>query len=433
MNRITAPVILLFALAAAQARADLAFQRWQTPDGATVVLVERHSLPIVNVSVTFKGAGQAGESEKGAAGFTAAMLDSGSEKYGENELRDEANRLGVEIGASAGAENAAVSFAALSRPQTLSDGLKLANQIIAHPVFDPAVLEREKGQAATALRQNLSSPAFAAARELTRLSYGSHPYANDARLEEADIRAISTDTLKRHHRSRYAKNNAYIAIVGDATRAQAGQIAAALLDGLPEKAAAPDIPPAPEPAGRSENRPFSGKEQAAVALGLPFAERQSPDRHALAVGNYILGGGGFDSRLMKTLRDGKGLVYGVSSHYTPLTRKGPFAVSFTTKKSGAQAALAAARQVIADFVANGPSEAELRQAKDNLTGSFPLSHDTNAKTVGFAANIAVNNLPLDYYDRYTQQIEAVTAEQVKAAWQRRLDPQKLNAVTVGAQ
>ncbi|MGF6148405.1 Peptidase M16 inactive domain [Kingella potus] len=431
MNKIL--LILPVFLAAAPIHAAPEFQRWQTKDGATVVLVERHGLPIVNIGITFKGAGQAGESEKGAASFTAAMLDSGSSKYSEEQLRDEANRLGVSIGSSAGVENAAVSFASLSRPQTLSDGLKLANQIIAHPVFDSAVLEREKKQAATALRQNLSNPAFAAARELAKLNYGSHPYANNARLEETDILAVSADTLKRHHRSLYAKNNAYIAIVGDLTRKQADTAAAALLDGLPDTAAVRDIPPAPAAAGRSANLPFSGKEQAAVAIGLPFAERQSPDRHALAVGNYILGGGGFDSRLMKTLRDEKGLVYGVSSGYTPLARKGPFAVSFTTKKSSAAEALAAARQVIADFVATGPTEAELRQAKDNITGSFPMSHDTNAKTVALAANIGVNNLPLNYYDRYTQQIEAVTAAQVRAAWQRRLDPAKANAVTVGAQ
>ena len=272
MNRI--PVLFLFALAAAQAQAAPEFQRWQTPDGATVILVERHRLPIVNVSVTFKGAGQAGESEKGAAGFTAAMLDSGSEQYGENELRDEANRLGVEIGASAGAENAAVSFAALSRLQTLSDGLKLANQIIAHPVFDPAVLEREKGQAATALRQNLSSPAFAAARELTRLSYGRHPYANEARLEEADIRAITADTLKRHHRSRTPKQR-YIA-----TRRRRYPRTGRPNRGRPARRPRPKRPPRPtsrpppSPPAAAKTAPFPAKNRppSPSACRLPNAK-----------------------------------------------------------------------------------------------------------------------------------------------------------------
>ena len=166
-------------------------------------------------------------------------------------------------------------------------------------------------------------------------------------------------------------------------------------------------------------------------MGLPLIVRQDPDRYALAVGNYILGGGGFDSRLMKKLRDEKGLVYGVSSSLSPMTRKGPFSIAFSTKKDSAEDALAAARAVLADFIAEGPTEAELKQAKDNIVGSFPMTFDTNAKTVAIAANVGANDLPLDYYDAYTAHIEAVTAEQVREVWHRRLNPQELNVVVVG--
>ncbi len=425
--------VLILPLAAALAAPAYAvtFQRWQTADGATVTYAERRELPIVHMEIVFKGAGQTGESVKGAAAMTADMLTSGSEQYSEEELYDRSNRLGITIGSSAGTENASVSFASLSRRDTLSDGLKLANQIIAHPKFDEKILEREKTQAVTALRQSLSNPSFLASRALTILNYGNHAYADTARLNEADIAAVTTDALKAHHRSTYAKNNAYVAIVGDVSRKEADEMATAVLDGLPAQADIRPIADIPQTDGRQQDIPFADKEQAVVVMGLPLLVHKDPDRYALTVGNYILGGGGFDSRLMKTLRDEKGLVYGVSSSLSPLEKKGPFAVSFSTKKGSAAEALAAARSVLENFIAQGPTEAELKQAKDNIVGSFPMSFDTNAKTVGLAAAVGVRGLPLDYYDNYTRNIEAVTAEQIKEVWQRRLDPKKMNVVTVG--
>ena len=397
------------------------FQRWKTADGVTITLVERHELPIVNMQITFKGAGRVAEHKPDLAAFTATMLPSGTEKYGEEALRDESNRIGVTVSTAAGPENTTISFASLSRRQNLSDGLKLANQIIARPKFDPAVLNRTKGQALTSLKQSLSDPGFLAGRAVTLLNYGSHPYANSARSSEESINGITLEDLSQFHRSHYAKNNAYVAIVGDIDRRQAEKTAAARSE----------IPEIPNNAGRRQDIPFDGKEQASVIMGLPLIVRQDPDRYALAVGNYILGGGGFDSRLMKKLRDEKGLVYGVSSSLSPMTRKGPFSIAFSTKKDSAEDALAAARAVLADFIAEGPTEAELKQAKDNIVGSFPMTFDTNAKTVAIAANVGANDLPLDYYDTYTAHIEAVTAEQVREVWHRRLNPQELNVVVVG--
>lgn len=411
------------------------FQRWKTEDGVTVTLVERHELPIVNMQVVFKGAGQVAEDKPNLAAFTASMLVSGTEKYNDEEaLRDIGNRLGVTVAGSGGLENTTVDYASLSRSPTLTDGLKLANQIIAHPKFNLGVLNRNKKQAVTVLKQNESQPAFIGNRMLGRLNYADHPYANAARITEAAINGITVADLENFHRTHYAKSNAYVAIVGDINRRQAERMAATVLDGLPDKTGKQtDIPEVDINGGKIEVVPFDGKEQAVVLMGLPLIVRQDPDRFALTVGNYILGGGGFDSRLMKKLRDEKGLVYGVSSTLSPLTRKGPFSISFSTKKASAREALNATREVLADFIANGPTEAELLQAKNNIIGSFPMTFDTNAKTVSIASNIGVNNLPLDYYDTYIQNIEAVSAEQVKEVWQRRLKTEQMNIVVVGKQ
>ena len=407
-------------------------QRWQTDEGSTITLVERHELPIVNMQLTFKGAGKIADVKTDVATATASSLVAGTAQYSEEALRDESNRLGINISGNAGVENAHIYLSSLSRSATLQPAVALLNQVVASPQFPRDVWQREQQKAITALKQQESSPAFVGSRALNIMNYGQHPYANGSRSSEASIRAVTPEDMASFHRQHYAKNNAYITIVGDVSRHQAEQLTAAALKGLPDKMAVnPAIPPVENRMGSVQDIPFAGKEQAVVLMGLPLIVRQDPDRFALTVGNYILGEGGFDSRLMKTLRDEQGLVYGVSSDLTPFSEKGPFNIAFSTQKGKADAALVATQKVLADFIAQGPTEAELQQAKDHIIGSFPLKFDTNAKVLPYAANVGIYHLPLDYLNTYTQGIQAVTVEQVKEVWQRRLNMQQINVVVVG--
>ena len=327
------------------------------------------------------------------------------------------------------AVNAAIQWAR----QNLSDGLKLANQIIAHPKFDPAVLNRTKGQALTSLKQSLSDPGFLAGRAVTLLNYGSHPYANSARSSEESINGITLEDLSQFHRSHYAKNNAYVAIVGDINRKQADQLVKNVLNGLPDRSkAAHTVPPVkPNPAQRRDI-PFAG-EQAQVLLGMPLIKRHDPDYYALVAGNYILGGGGFDSRLMKVLRDRYGYTYGVYSNLEPATEAGMFTIAYSTQKKNTKDSLVQAQAVIKQFIEEGPTEEELAQAKANIIGSFPLRFDSNAKLVKYLSIIGYHNLPNDYLEAYPKAIGKLTVAQVKDAWKRRVKPEDLHIVVVGAE
>lgn len=406
---------------------------WQNADGSTVSLVSRRELPIANIQVSFKNAGSSFEPKTDVAETTASLLATGTRSMDEEALRDESNRLGISLSGSAGADDASVGLSTLSRPDTLPAALKLLNQVITQPAFDEAVLRRETAQSISALKQQESSPNFIASRALTQLNYGAHPYANGAKTDAASLSALTRSDLQQFHRSRFAKSNAHIAIVGDIGREQAERISRELLEGLPDTPSEnPHLPEVPAAKGRTQHIPFAGKEQAVVMMSLPLMVRRDPDRYALAVGNYILGGGGFDSRLMKTLRDKQGLVYGVSSSLSQRRRAAPFVIRFSTRKDKAHTALAAARRVLADFIAKGPTEAELQQAKDYLTGSFPLRFDTNAKLLPYVVDAGLDGLPADYLDRYPEEIGRVTAAQVREVWQRRLKTERMNVVVVGA-
>jgi zinc protease len=222
-----------------------------------------------------------------------------------------------------------------------------------------------------------------------------------------------------------------VAIVGDlsidAARALAEQLTSRLAPG--GDVALPVVVP-PEAGGTV--RVAHPSTQSHVLLGLPALARDDPDYLPLLVGNYVLGGGGFVSRLMTEIRSKRGLAYSVYSYFYPYTRFGPFEVGLQTRRDQANEALKRVQHVIAEFVARGPTEAELKAAKQSLVGGFPLRIDTNRKLLEQLAVIGYYRLPLDWLDEYPARLEAVTLEQIRGAFARRIDPEKLAIVVVGA-
>ena len=221
-------------------------------------------------------------------------------------------------------------------------------------------------------------------------------------------------------------------IVGDITQAQAAELAQMLTADLPADEglagmAAPGRPDA------GEKRIAHPSAQAHLLVGLPALKRGDPDFFALAVGNYTLGSGGFVSRLMREVREKRGLAYSVGSHFMPLAQSGPFEIRLQTKKAQADEALGVVRVVLQRFIADGPSVTELRAAKQNLVGSFPLRLDSNGKILDNVALIGFYGLPLDYLDRYAENVEKVSANDVRAAFARHVATDRLVTVVVGGE
>ncbi|VEJ22169.1 M16 family metallopeptidase [Neisseria animaloris] len=423
---------LLFLPLAAQAAVGI--QRWHTPEGTQILLVERHENPIVDIQISFKGAGSAfNPQDKGEVSeFTAGLLTDGTRQLDEEAFKERTNDLAVSLSSGSSSEGASITLRSLSKPKNLNAAVTLLNHSLTQPRFDAAVFDRQQKQSITALKQNETDPGFIADRAFTRLSYGNHPYGRSAQTSVESIRRVTLDDIRAFHRTRYGKNNAIVAVVGDLNRHQTEALVKKALDGLPERSKeSGSIPAVPVRGAMRQNIPFAG-EQAQIIMGMPLIKRHDPDYYALVVGNYVLGAGGFDSRLMKVLRDQYGYTYGAYSSLSPSTEAGPLSIAFSTQKANTAQALAAARKVLADFIAEGPTEAELAQAKANLTGSFPLRFDTNAKLLGYLSLIGFHNLPDDYLEAYPKAVSAVTAEQIKSAWQRRVKAEQMNIVVVGA-
>jgi zinc protease len=171
--------------------------------------------------------------------------------------------------------------------------------------------------------------------------------------------------------------------------------------------------------------------QAHVFIGQPGIARQHPDFLALTVGNYVLGGGGFVSRLTEQVREKRGLSYSVYSYFSPGQHAGAFTVGLQTRPDQAAQAIEVATQVVTDFVQNGPTEQELQAAKNFLIGGFALRLDSNRKLMDNLSNIAWFDLPLDYLDHWTELVDKITAGDIQQAFARNLQPDRMVTVVLG--
>jgi zinc protease len=263
--------------------------------------------------------------------------------------------------------------------------------------------------------------------------YGTHPYGHET--TEATLAAISVQDMRALYLRHMQPCRAKVSLVGDVTRAQADALVTSLLARLATQAGCDPLPPvaevAPLAAPLERAVPFASA-QAHVLIGQPGYRRNDPDYFPLLVGNYILGGGGFVSRLTQEVREKRGLSYSVYSYFSPGLHAGAFTVGLQTRPDQAAQAVQVSREVLAAFVAQGPTETELKAAKDNLAGGFALRIDSNRKLLDNIAAVAWNELPLDYLDSWTRQVERVTAADIRAAFGRKLQPDRMVTVTVGA-
>ena len=420
-----------FALLLAQsALAGVKIEHWVSPSGAKVYFVESRVLPILDVQVDFAAGSMFDPpGQSGLAALTRGTLDLGAGERDETAIAEQLADIGANLAGGADTDRASVSLRTLSAGDKRDPAIAILRDVIQRPQFDAAVFAREQGRTISGLKEAMTRPDAIAGKAFWAALYPDHPYGQQATPES--VSAFSRDDLQAFHTRHYTAGNAHITLVGNISRSEAEKIAESLVAKLPKGEPASLPPPPAAPKGGAIKLPHPAS-QAHISIGLPAIERGDPDFFPLSVGNYTLGGGGFVSRLMKEVRDKRGYAYSVYSYFAPLKQSGPFQIGLQTKRSQAGAAIKVARDVLDGFLRDGPSEEELAAAKANLTGSFPLRLDSNAKILANVSVIGFYGMPLDYLDQYQAKVLAVTADDIKQAFARRVRPADLITVTVAA-
>ena len=422
------------------AYAILPIEKLDSYKGAKVFLVQTKALPMVDIEISIDAGDRYDPSNKsGLADMAAGLMNYGARGdkgvWTEAQIADEIADLGASIGVSAGGERTIMRIRSLSRKDLRDRAVQLAATMLSSPLYDAKILEREKQRSITNLLEAETKPEFVLDRRFKKSVYGNYPLGNSPSVKS--VSSVTVSDLMQFHKTFYRGDRIIISIVGDVDRTQAAEIAQLLLKKLPQSgpaiAALPTLRRSPIE-GLSEREiqiPFDSQ-QAHIVMGMTAIERNNPDYFPLLVGNYVLGGGGFVSRLMSEVREKRGLAYSVFSYFAPGKDTGIFQAGLQTKNDQGTLALEVLSSTIAKFIADGPAVSELLAAKSNLVNGYPLRIDNNRKLLDNVSSIAWNDLPIDTMEIWTKQVEAVTLEQVTAAFQKYLAMDRMKIVVLGA-
>lgn len=427
-------VVVALLCMAQQALAILPIEQWQTSSGAKVYFVTNRDLPMLDVSVDFPaGSGYDTRQKAGVAAMTNGLLRLGADGLGEDDIARGFADIGAALGGRFDSDRGGLSLRTLSDPRQRLPALDLLARILRAPEFPAAVLDREKARQIEALKEDDLRPGSQAGRMFYQLVFREHPYALRAVGEVATVGGMTRDDLRGFYQRHYVAERAVIAIMGDVSRAEAEAIAEQLTRGLPRASGAapalPSVVPLESAITRVVAHPAA---QSHILIGAPGIRRGDPDYFPLFVGNHILGGGGFVSRINEEVRQKRGLAYSAYSYFSPQQVQGPFVIGMQTRRDQADEALTVVRKILRDFVSTGPTQQELVAARQNIVGSFPMRIDSNRKIHEYLAVIGFYNLPVSYLEDFIANVERVTVADIKAAFARHVDPEKLVTVVVGA-
>lgn len=417
-------------LLASPAQAMAPIQRWTSATGAQVYFVPAPELPMLDLRLLFAAGSVNDGAHPGLAALTAAMLDEGTETSTADEFHAAVEATGASMAAGAALETASVSLRTLSDPPTRDAALGLMQTLLAAPRFEPQAFARQQALLLTGLKQETESPGTQADQLFMRTLYAAHPYGVPPEGTVAGVSSLTLPMVKAFYDQFYVAHNAILILVGDLDRPGAERLAEALTRQLKPGKPAPPVPAVVAQPARQSHLEFDS-EQTHLIVGQIAIPRGHPDHFALVLGNHVLGGNGVVSRLFGEVREKRGLSYAVESHFEPLAQPGPFVASLQTRGEQRDEAVTLLKGEIARFVTEGPTAAELEDARRNLLGGFPLRIDNNAKILENLSMIAFYKLPLDYLDTWRDNLAAVTLAEVKAAVQRHLKPDAMSVITVG--
>lgn len=408
----------------------LTIQTWETSAGAKVLFLPTQQLPMLDIRLTFNAGGARDGELAGLARLTNHMLDQGTEQLDVTALATAFENLGAEVSLDSYRDMAVASLTTLTDEAVLDKALDLFTQVLTEPSFPEDNLERLRTCTLQQLKMQQQTPGPQLSRAFQAALFKDHPYGQTSLGTEESLQKIHTQELRDFYHAYYTAANATLAIVGDISREQAEQMSEQITAKLPQGKAAPTLEAAQHQAASHEHITFNSS-QTHITLGNQVVGREHPDYIPLYVGNHILGGGSFSAILMDEVRQKRGLVYGIYSSISPMAAAAPFTIQLQTANSNKDDALALTLTLLKEFIDEGPTQAQVALAINDLTGSFALSTASNSALVGQLSVIGFYDLPLDYLATLHHDLQQVDAQEIKAAFAKHLDPQQLVMVSIG--
>jgi zinc protease len=435
MTRLTRAIVFVGAtlLSAFAWVADVQAMQIQPVTGASGVeawLVEDHSVPVVTIRFAFAGGAALDPVGKGgAASMVASLLDEGAGPYDSLAFHRRIDELAGQLRFSAAQDEFDGSLRSLK--QNLSDSADLLRLALAEPRFAPEDIERIRGETLAGLARQAKNPRSLSGRLWMHDAFEKHPYGSSVDGSEESVGAITRDDLAAFAGARFHRSGLLVGIVGDIDKTEAAALIDRVFGDLPKGADETEI---------AETKPLddgalvvsrAAVPQSVVTFGQAGPKRDDPAWYAAYVLNEILGGGGFRGRLMKEIREKRGLAYGVSTQLVPYRHAGLIVGNVATENGRVAESIALVREEWRHMREDGPTAVELENAKTYLTGSFPLGLDSTQHIAGVLVQMQQDKLGIDYLDRRASLIGGVTLDEARAVAQKLFDPSALSFAVVG--
>jgi len=406
-------------------------ERYVLDNGMVLLVKENHALPVVMVNMIIKaGSIMEPAGKAGLAHLTAGLMTKGAGGMSATEISEAIEFVGGSLSVGGGRDFASAGLSVLKKDA--DTGFDLLGKVLISPAFEQEEIDRLKNTVKAGIIRGEQDPATVASKAYAKAVYGEkHPYGRPVVGTIESVDAITRDDIVAFHDAYYAPNNSIIAVVGDITADEAKALISKYMSGWKQKPVnEPVFPETPSPKGIERvdiNREIT---QANILMGHLGVKREDPDYYALYVMNYVLGGGGFASRILDKIRDDMGLAYSAYSYFMADKYDGAYVVGLETKNESAKLATEETLKIIEKMREDGLTDQELQDAKDYITGSFPRKTDTNAKIAGLLAQVEYYNLGLDYFQMYQREIEKVTKDDVLRVARKYLHPDNIYVITV---
>lgn len=422
----------LFTFVSSRAEARLTPRRSTLENGLILLTSEEKALPMVTFNLLIKaGSRYDPQGREGLANLAARLLTYGTRNRTALQISETLDFIGAGLSTGCSEDLATVSLTLLKKD--LDVGLDLLAEILTASVFPAEEIDRQKQSVVASIKAREEEPGAIAERKFMEALFPQSPYGRPVEGTESGVQRIDRAELAQFYKQYYRPNRAILAVVGDISHQEVAERLAKSLQSWESGPAAEEAIPSASPGPANFIQVNKNLTQANIVIGHEGVPRNHPDFYAIQIMNYILGGGGFSSRLMDSVRNERGLAYSVYSLFDAEKYVGSFQIAMQTKNESAAEAIRISIEEMRRIREKGVSGEELQAAKDYLIGSFPLRFDTNRRLAGFFAQVEFFGLGLDYPDRYAELIRQVRQEDILRVAKLYLKPEKLIVVVVANQ
>lgn len=438
MNAVFRPVrgylsMLLVALAAcvlaAPARAAVEIQQVTSPGGIDAWLVEEHSIPFVALEIRFRGGASLDAlGKRGAINLMTALLEEGAGDRDARAFAEATEALAARFSFRAWDDSLSISAEMLTERR--DEAVALLHQVLTAPRFDPEAIERVRAQVLSGIASDETDPQAIAGKASARMTFGDHPYATSTDGTAASVAALTRDDLAEAFARVVSRDHLYISAVGDITPDELGALIDTLFEGIPDTGAAMPGPAAISFDGGTTVIPFDAP-QSVARFGQPGIAREDPDFFAAFVVNEVFADQGLTSRLMREVREKRGLTYGIGAYLVNRDHADTIVGYVGTANDRMAETIDVVRAEWRKIAEEGITQEELDAAKTYLTGAYPLRFDGNDQIARILVGMQMDGMPASYVNDRNGYIEAVTLEDANRVAAALYDPAKLTFVVVG--